>query len=248
MTTANELFKPRYSGIIFDLDGTLINSLEDLIDACNQVMLHYGLELKTYQEGKKLIGRGLRNLIKRAVTPEMAKDEALVDEAVALMKAEYAKRYTHKTVAYDGIKDLLRYLHVHKIPFAVCTNKPDSAAKTIVDALFDISEFVDVVGQNDSKPRKPDPTQTLEIAAKMGLDPKDCIYMGDSSVDYETAKNAGMLPVLCTWGFTDPEKLMQYDDAIWIKNPLRAIDALKYGDQMYEIFNEKKQDELKEEE
>ena len=98
MTTAKELFKPRYSGIIFDLDGTLINSLEDLVDACNQVMLHYGLELKSYQEGKKLIGRGLRNLIKRAVTPEMAKDEALVDEAVALMKDEYAKRYTHKTV------------------------------------------------------------------------------------------------------------------------------------------------------
>ena len=153
MTTAKELFKPRYSGIIFDLDGTLINSLEDLIDACNQVMLHYGLELKSYQEGKKLIGRGLKNLIKRAVTPEMAKDEALVDEAVALMKAEYAKRYTHKTVAYDGIKDLLRYLHVHKIPFAVCTNKPDGAAKTIVDALFDIGEFVDVVGQNDNMPR-----------------------------------------------------------------------------------------------
>ncbi len=171
MTTAKELFKPRYSGIIFDLDGTLINSLEDLVDACNQVMLHYGLELKSYQEGKKLIGRGLRNLIKRAVTPEMAKDEALVDEAVALMKAEYAKRYTHKTMAYDGIRDLLRYLHVHKIPFAVCTNKPDSAAKTIVDALFDISEFVDVVGQNDNKPRKPDPTQTLEVAAKMGVAP-----------------------------------------------------------------------------
>lgn len=246
MTTQKEVFKPCYDGIIFDLDGTLINSLEDLVDSCNQVMLHYGLKLKTYNEGKKLIGRGLRNLIKRALPQEMAKDEALVDEALALMKAEYAKRYTKKTAPYEGIKDLLRHLHVHKIPFAVCTNKPDAAAKIIVESLFDIGEFVAVVGQNDDKPRKPDPTQTLEIAEKMGVNPARCIYMGDSVVDYNTAKNAGMLPVLCTWGFTKPEELMAYEDAIWIKTPYRAIAALKYGSQMYEIFDEKKIDELKE--
>ncbi len=239
------LFEPRYNGIIFDLDGTLIDSLEDLTDACNEVMLHYNLPPKNYEEAKKLIGRGLRVLIQRALPKEMAEDDALVDEATALMKSYYAKRYTNKTKPYDGIMALIRYLHVHNIPFGVCTNKPDNAAKIIIDTLFDSNDFVDVVGQNEGKPRKPDPTQTLELAEKMGVSPEKCIYMGDSVVDYETAKNAGMLPVLCTWGFTEPEKLMTYDDAIWIRSPHRVIDALKYGDAMYDVFNEKKEDELK---
>lgn len=240
-----ETYQPKFDGIIFDLDGTLVNSLEDLMDACNEMMKHYGLPVHSYEIGKTFIGRGLRNLAKRALPVEMAEDTKILDEAEAIIKAEYAKRYTRKTLPYPGVKDLLRYLHVKKVPFAICTNKPDNAAKEVVDALFDIGEFVDVVGQNAGKPRKPDPTQALEIAEKMGVTPEKCIYMGDSAVDYETAKNAGMMPVLCTWGFTSPEALMAYDDAIWIKNPLRAIDALKYGFEMYEVFNEKKMDELK---
>ncbi|MEF9917868.1 MAG: HAD family hydrolase [Eubacterium sp.] len=239
------VYKPKYDGIIFDLDGTLVNSLEDLVDACNTVMRHYGCPLKTYEEGKKLIGRGLRNLIQRALTKELSENEQIVDEALAIMKIAYAKCYVHKTKAYEGIQDLLRYLHCHNIPFAVCTNKPDDAAKIIVETIFSNDKFVDVVGQNDDKPRKPDPTQTLEVAAKMGVNPEKCIYMGDSAIDYKTAKNAGMLPVLCTWGFTEPKELMKYTDAIWIKNPLRAIGALKYGDEMYTVFNEKKSDEIK---
>ncbi|MDO4289042.1 MAG: HAD-IA family hydrolase [Eubacterium sp.] len=240
-----DVFTPAYKGIIFDLDGTLINSLEDLTDALNQVMKRYGCPLKTYEEGRRLIGRGLKNLVFRALGAPLNQDEALVEEALALMKAEYAKRYVYKTQPYEGIRDLLRYLHVHRIPFAVCTNKPDAAAKKIVETLFEDDTFVAVVGQNEGKPRKPDPTQTLEVAAKMGVAPGECIYMGDSMVDYETAKNAGMLPVLCTWGFEDQEKLLACGDAIWIKNPLRAADALKYGHKMYEIFNEKKESQLK---
>lgn len=238
------VFTPAYKGVIFDLDGTLINSLEDLVDALNQVMKHYDLPLKTYAEGKKLIGRGLRNLVSRALDAPMNQDEALVDEALACMREAYAKRYVRKTVPYEGISDLLRYLHVHRIPFAVCTNKPDAAAKEIVATLFPDDKFVAVVGQNEGKPRKPDPTQVFEVAEQMGVAPAECIYMGDSMVDYNTAKNAGMLPVLCTWGFEDVEKLMACDDAIWIKNPLRLADALKYGHQMYEIFHEKKESQL----
>lgn len=241
------IFTPAYKGIIFDLDGTLINSLEDLTDALNQVMKHYDQPLKTYEEGKRLIGRGLRNLVIRALGEPINQDETTIDEALALMRKEYAKRYVYKTEPYEGIRDLLRYLHVHRIPFAVCTNKPDAAAKEIVSTLFEDDQFVAVVGQNEGKPRKPDPTQVFEVAEKMGLKPSECIYMGDSMVDYETAINAGMLPVLCTWGFEEIDKLMACDDAIWIKNPIRAIDALKYGDQMYEIFNEKKESHLSEE-
>ncbi|SDY09380.1 HAD family hydrolase [Eubacterium barkeri] len=242
---AEELYTPKYDGIIFDLDGTLIDSLEDLIDACNSMLGHYGLPPKSYEEGKGLIGRGIRNLVKRALPEEMGRDESLLDEAEAFMKADYATRYIRKTRPYDGIKELIRYLHVKRIPFGICTNKPIEAAREIVDGLFDIKEFVDVIGQQVGQPRKPDPTQTLALAEKMGVAPERCIYMGDSKVDYETAKNAGMLPVLCTWGFTAPRELEVFKDAIWIKKPHRAIDAFKYGFDMYSIFGECKDDELK---
>ena len=243
---AEEMYHFKYDGIIFDLDGTLINSLEDLTDACNTMLAHYGLPAKTYEEGKTLIGCGLRVMTKRALPDEMAADEALVDKALALLKADYKTRYTNKTVPYKGIKELLRYLYVENIPYAVCTNKPIEAAREIVNTLFPVNDFVDVIGQQEGQPRKPDPTQTLALAKRMGVAPERCIYMGDSVVDYETAKNAGMLPVLCTWGFTrNLDDFKAFDDAIWINKPMRVTNALKYGDEMYEIFGENKEDELK---
>lgn len=240
----DELFKPQYQGIIFDLDGTLIDSIGDLTDALNRTLAHYNLAPKTYEEGMKLIGRGIRNLVKSALPTELSEDEALVDEATEIMLKEYGSAMVVKTKPYDGITDLLRHLHVHKIPYAICTNKPDAAAKVIVRELFQYDYFVDVVGQNEGVPRKPDPGQTLAICEKMGLKPEECIYMGDSSVDYHTAKNAGMLPVLCTWGFTLAEDLDKYDDAMLVAHPYGVVNALKYGRDMYDVFDRTKSDEL----
>lgn len=213
-------------GIIFDLDGTLIDSLEDLTDACNDVLREHGFPEKTYEEGKKLIGNGIRVLMQRALPEDRALDAAFVDQVTAQMKTCYARRYTNKTKAYDGIREVLTALKERQIPFGICTNKPDEAAGIIVSALFDRDAFIDVVGQRDSRPKKPDPTQTLALAAQMGVAPENCIYAGDSTVDYETAKNAGMLPLLCTWGFTDASVLKAYKDAVCIDTPARILAVL----------------------
>lgn len=228
----------KYKGIVFDLDGTLVNSLEDLIDSTNAIMKFHQFPTHSYEDGKKLIGRGIRNLTKDAM-PEQHRDcEAFVNELTDMVRAEYAKNYLKKTKPYPGITKLLDYLVANKIPFGVCTNKPDQEAKALVRALFKEYDFVDVVGFTKEGLRKPNPATTLALAKKMGVKPEECLYVGDSTVDYETAVKAGMLPVLCTWGFESFEVITQFDDAIWLHNPMRIVDALRYGTEMYAVFNE----------
>lgn len=229
----------KYKGIVFDLDGTLVNSLEDLIDSTNAIMKFHRFPTHSYEEGKKLIGRGIRNLTRDAMPEEHRDSEALVNELTDMVRAEYAGNYLKKTKPYPGITKLLDYLIANKIPFAVCTNKPDQEAKALVRALFKEYHFVDVVGFTKEALRKPNPATTLALAEKMGVKPEECLYVGDSIVDYETAISAGMLPVLCTWGFESIEVITQFDDAIWIHNPMRIVDALRYGKEMYAVFNEK---------
>lgn len=219
--------RKNYKAVVFDLDGTLVDSLSDLTDACNAVMAHYGLPAKSYEEGKTLIGRGLRVLMKRALPPEMGDDPAVLDEAEALLREEYARRYTAKTRPYPGIPELLGRLKRKGIPFCVSTNKPDGAAKIVVEALLNAGDFTAVYGQMEGRPRKPDPTSVFELTQKMGVEPADCVYMGDSIVDYETAVNAGMLPLLCMWGFGDTARLRTLEDALCIEGPEELLPHLE---------------------
>jgi len=225
----------KYKGIVFDLDGTLINSLEDLIDSCNTVMAQHGFPTYAYEDGKKLIGRGLRNLTRDAVPEKYRSDDAFVDELTDLLRTEYSINYIKKTKPYPGIIKVLDYLKTNHIPYGVCTNKPDSVAKSLIQILFKEYDFVDVVGFTSDELRKPNPASTVALAEKMGVNPEECLYVGDSIVDYETGMNAKMLPVLCTWGFESPEVITKLEDAIWIHNPMRIIDALRDGKEMYSI-------------
>jgi phosphoglycolate phosphatase len=219
------LLEKKYQGIIFDLDGTLVDSLEDLIDSTNVMLASYGYPQKTYAQGRLLIGRGIRKLVEGALPEAVQGDTALLDEAEQRMKAEYKRRYTNKTVPYPGIPELLAFLTGKGIPFGVSTNKPIEAARSIAWTLFGKEIFVDVIGQQAGQHRKPEPTQTLNLAKAMGVAPADCIYMGDSWVDYETAVNAGMLPVLCSWGFSTPEQLAEFSDAVLIHSPAEIQKA-----------------------
>lgn len=228
----------KYKGIIFDLDGTLINSLEDLIDSCNAIMKFYEFPTYSYEAGKKLIGRGLRNLIKDAIPEKYRDDDVFIDTLTEMLQSEYTTRYTKKTKPYPGILKLLNYLKANNIPFGVCTNKPDPMAKSLVSILFKDFDFVDVIGYTNDELRKPNPETTLALAERMGVKREECLYVGDSTVDYETAINAEMLPVLCTWGFAPVEVITKLNRSIWVHNPMRIIDALLYGKEMYSIFNE----------
>ncbi|MDI3535618.1 MAG: phosphoglycolate phosphatase [Eubacteriaceae bacterium] len=229
----------RYKGVVFDLDGTLVDSLHDLIDSCNEIMKYHNFPQHSYEEGKALIGRGLKNLMRMAVPEEYQDDEYFLNELTDMLRAEYGDNYTKKTKAYPGIEKLLDYLTFHKIPFGVCTNKPDPMAKSLVKTVFKKYHFVDVIGETDQEPRKPDPAIVNKLCGEMGLKASECLYVGDSIVDYETAKNAGMLCVLCTWGFEKIDTITALDDALWVHNPMRIVDALRYGREMYEVFNEK---------
>lgn len=229
----------KYKGIIFDLDGTLINSLEDLIDSCNVIMKYYRFPTHSYEAGKKLIGTGIRNLTRDAVPEKYRDDETFIDKLTEMMRAEYMTCYTKKTKPYPGIIDLLDYLKANDIPFGISTNKPTAAAKSIVKILFKDYDFVDVIGYTTEKLRKPNPETALALADRMGVMHEECLYVGDSPIDYETAINAGMLPVLCTWGFTPAEVITKLERSVWVHNPMRIVDALFYGREMYSIFNEK---------
>ncbi|WP_296561599.1 HAD family hydrolase [uncultured Acetobacterium sp.] len=228
----------KYKGIIFDLDGTLVNSLEDLIDSVNAILKYNRLPVHSYEEGKKLIGRGLRNLVRDAVPENYRDNDPYVDELTEMLKAEYATNYRNKTKPYPGVTKLLDYLKIHEIPFSVCTNKPDAAAKSLIHGLFPDYHFVDVIGFTRDELRKPNPETSVKLAQKMGVKPQDCLFVGDSTIDYETALRAGMLPVLCTWGFESFEVLTKLDEAIWLHNPMRIVEALRYGKEMYSLFNE----------
>lgn len=234
----NLLIEPAYKGIVFDLDGTLINSIEDLTDSLNVVLDYYDLPPRTYQEARQMVGRGLRNLIIAALPRKLRHIDSIVDEALAKMMEEYQKRLIKKTKPYDDIPFVLGYLNRHGIPFSVCSNKADEFVRQITETLFPDVTFAEQYGMHASMPRKPDPTQTFAILKDMGLAPEECLYIGDSVTDYQTAQNAGMQSVLCSWGFSDPEELKNYENAILIHTPMRIIDAVKYGKDLYSVFPE----------
>ena len=233
----------QYKGVIFDLDGTLVDSLEDLIDSVNEIMRYHDFPTYSYEEGKKFVGRGIWNMTKMAIPEGCHNDDLFIDKLTDMVRAVYMENYTKKTKAYPRINKLLDYLTYHKIPFGVCTNKPDPMAKSLVKIVFKEYEFVDVIGDTEPELRKPNPEMTLALAKKMGIDPSDCLFVGDSLIDYETAKNAKMLCILCTWGFEDLETITAIEDTLWTHNPMRIVDALRYGTEMYSIFNEEAEKE-----
>jgi len=217
----------KYKGIIFDFDGTLVNTIEDLTDSLNCTLRELQQMEVTLDEGKHLIGRGLRNFIKDALPEAFREDHAYVDQATELLKSEYQKRYITKTKPYAGIEALLATLKKEAIPFGINTNKPTDAAKYITKNLFNIEDFVDICGFSKNYPRKPDPTCALILAEKMAIQPSECLYIGDSLVDYETARNAKMDALMCEWGFGDKKELSNLEETQSIRSPKEILKVLK---------------------
>ncbi len=211
--------------VIFDLDGTLINTLEDLRDATNDVLKEYGYPIHDLISIKGMVGYGGFKLLESAL-PAGKNGQREIEEAFEKFKDYYEKRMTNKTKPYEEIKELILELEKRGIQIAVHTNKPQFAATEIVRTLFPDTSFVDVIGYRSEETKKPNPHFTLEIASKAGVDPKNCLFVGDSLPDYETGKNAGMKIVLVTWGFRDREHLAQKKDAHLIDHPNELLTFL----------------------
>ncbi|MBR1694867.1 MAG: HAD family hydrolase [Selenomonas sp.] len=218
----------QYKAAIFDLDGTLIDSLADLADSANEMLVGFGFPQHDLDKYRYFVGNGSRKLIERCLPAEKAADSAFVDEALAKYKLCYDKNLTHKTVCYEGIMDMLTALQAKHIPLGICTNKHQSAADVIVDKLFPKDMFVSVIGDCKDMPRKPDPKKVLLIAAKMGVKPVEVAYFGDTSVDMDTGNNAGMLPIGVTWGFRPKEELVEHGAKVLLDNPLDLFSKVEF--------------------
>ena len=218
----------KYRAAIFDMDGTLINSLEDLADAVNEMLEHYGFPTHPLEPYRYYVGNGARKLIERTVPKERAADKNFVDEALKYYDGCYQRHMLNKTKPYDGIVEMLERLKAKKIPRGVVTNKQHVCAQALAEKLFPAGMFDYVIGDMDGLPRKPDPTKALKIASDFGVDPSEVAYFGDTSVDMQTAVNAGFLPIGVTWGFRPRSELVESGAQVIIDHPLELFDRIEF--------------------
>ena len=186
--------------IIFDLDGTLLYTLEDLCASTNFALKSAGLPERSLDEVRRFVGNGIRKLIERAV-PE-GTDAELTDSVFAAFKTHYTANCENKTAPYPGIPELLRSLKERGATLGVVSNKADKPAKKLIAHYFP-GAFDSVVGEPEGVRKKPAPDSVFETARSLGCDMDDAVYVGDSDVDFRTAENAGCKCVLVSWGFRE---------------------------------------------
>lgn len=213
--------------VIFDLDGTLLNTLGDLRAATNHALEVRGLPSHSMEEIRQFIGNGIRLLICRAM-PE-GTPEAEIDAALDDFKAYYAAHIHDRTVPYDGIPQLLTALRKRGIKVAVLSNKIDSASQQLIEYFFPGKTDV-VFGEHVGVPRKPDPTSCRMVMQQLGVQPEQVLYVGDSGTDMQTAKNAGLYAVGVTWGFRSKEVLLEYGADILVHRPEQILQILDSGE------------------
>lgn len=213
--------------VIFDLDGTLLNTLGDLRAATNHALEVRGLPPHSMEEIRQFIGNGIRLLICRAM-PE-GTPEAEIDAALDDFKAYYAAHIHDRTVPYDGIPQLLTELRKRGVKVAVLSNKIDSASQQLIEYFFPGKTDV-VFGEHVGVPRKPDPTSCRMVMQQLGVQPEQVLYVGDSGTDMQTAKNAGLYAVGVTWGFRSKEVLLEYGADILVHRPEQILQILDSGE------------------
>ncbi len=191
--------------ILFDLDGTLIDSLEDLAEAVNHALGLRGLPLHSVAEYRRMVGHGVRNLVKQAL-PEGA-DDALVDSALSDFKAYYQAHIDVHTRPYPGIPELLTDLQAHGIQLAVASNKFQEGTEYLIQRFFPAIRFVAILGNRPGAPLKPDPEIVQEVLRKANVQPADALLVGDSPTDMKTAANGGIESIAVTWGYRTAEEL-----------------------------------------
>jgi len=216
----------KYKAIIFDLDGTLLDTLEDLANSMNQVLKSQGLPMHETEKYKQFVGSGMYNLALRALPPDK-RDESFIKHCQNLMQEEYKKRWADTTKPYEGIPELLDRLTTLGYKRAVLSNKPHEFTQLIVKKLLERWSFDAVFGERPGVPRKPNPAGAMEIAKLLDIPPKEFIYMGDSGIDMNTAKSAGMYAVGVLWGFRDAAELMENGADLIIKTPIELFSILE---------------------
>lgn len=217
----------KHKAVIFDLDGTLLDTIEDLADSMNNVLTRYNFPTHTVDEYKYFVGEGVDELIRKSL-PENQRSDEMIKRCVVEMREEYSKLWYNKTRPYDGINELLYNLTKRNVKMAVLSNKIDHFTKMMVKKLLPDWNFQIVLGSRPNVPNKPDPTSAIEIANSFGVPPHEFIYLGDTSIDMETANNAGMYPIGALWGFRTAKELKDSGAKALIEKPMELLEYLYY--------------------
>ena len=218
-----------FRAAIFDMDGTLVNTLEDLADSVNEMLEHFKLPTKTVDEVRLAVGNGAMKLMERtALLGDKATDENFLIEALNYYDGCYKRRLLNKTKPYDGIIEFLTELNAKKIPLGICTNKQHFAAVEIAEKILSPIKFDAVIGDERGKPKKPDPTNALAIAKSFKVKPEEVAYFGDTSVDVQTAINAGFFPIGVTWGFRPESELLETGAKLIVHHPREILKAIEF--------------------
>lgn len=207
-----------FKAVLFDIDGTLLDSLEDLADSTNYVLKQSGFPEHDTSKYKYFVGDGFDKLIQR-VLPESSRDTGTIAGAVAKLEKEYSRRWAEKTSPYDGIPALLDRIVDRGFKMVALSNKPDGPAKRVISHFFDKWHFDIVFGSRPVIPNKPDPTAALEISETLNILPEDFLYLGDTGIDMKTAVAANMYPLGVLWGFRKADELIESGARMLIAHP-----------------------------
>lgn len=211
---------------IFDLDGTLVDSIQDITAACNHALQKFGFSAKTYRDIQSYFGDGIAKVIERSM-PEASRNPKNIDMVKEEMMAYYSSHLTVTTEPFKGIWQLLEKLLEMKMRLFVVSNKVQYQTKTIVNMIFGEKIFEKVVGLGPNVPRKPDPFATLRCIEEAGLKANECFFIGDSPGDVATAKKAGIEPIAVSWGYFPVEILIRAGADLIINDPIELIALLR---------------------
>jgi phosphoglycolate phosphatase len=214
-----------FKAVLFDLDGTLLNTLIDLADAMNAALVHFGFPPHPVDAYKYFIGDAVETEAKRAL-PESAGDPQTIKKVAELSEQIYDKSWHKNTRPYPGIPDLLSNLTKRGLPMAVLSNKPDHFTKIMVEKLLPGRRFEIVQGALPDVPVKPDPTSALQIVKRLRIPPEQFLYLGDTSTDMKTAVAAGMFPLGCLWGYRTADELLASGAKTLIQKPAEVFKIL----------------------
>ena len=208
---------------IFDLDGTLLDTLHDLADSANEALTAAGLPAHPVDAYRTFVGDGINMLVQRII-PQARCDDEMVAHVLALYRAAYGRRWNNKTKPYAGLPETLHELSFKPVKIAVLSNKPQKFTELCITHHLPGNPFHIVLGQRENVPRKPDPAGALEIARAFQVAPREVIFIGDTKTDMDTATAAGMRAIGVSWGFRPVEELRAHGAEIILNHPAEILD------------------------
>lgn len=214
-----------FNAVIFDLDGTLLDTLADISGSANEVLKERGHPTHSIEAYRHFIGDGVATLFQR-ILPEGLRAVDLIADCVDEFASTYGRKWNEHSKLYPGIVELLDELTRRNVPIAVLSNKPHDFVGVCMNEFLSDWNFNPILGQRDGVPRKPDPAGVHEVCQALNVEASECLYVGDSSVDMLTAKNSGAFAVGVAWGFRPVEELIEYGADQILNTPVDLLQLL----------------------